>query len=81
MNFKVGHNDIGYEPEREALVVADLQLARQVLYNEARRWFQPELEGEDSDLSMIELNRLLNQIANLSQPSKLCLRGRVFWIQ
>jgi hypothetical protein len=77
----VGHNDLGYEPERSPIEVGDLPTAIQVLCNEVISWFTPEMVGDDPELSQYELSLLLVQVRALRPRSKLCLRGRVFWIQ
>ena len=77
----VGHNDVGYEPEQPPIEVKDLGLALTVLQNEIVRWFSPVMQGEDAELTGPELKSFLSQARYLGPSSRICLRGRVFWIQ
>lgn len=81
MSLTVGHNDLGFEPDRSPIVVGDLNTAVQVLCNELIQWLQPVLQGEEPEFTQREVAELLERIKALRQHSKLNVQGRVFWIQ
>ena len=79
--FHVGHNDVGYQPDRQPLEVGDISTAIAVLCNEAIQWFSPLMQGDEPEMTDAELNKILSKIRALRQKSKLMAQGHVFWIQ
>ena len=75
----VGHNDPGYLPDTDPIVVPDLEAAIRVLCAEVEDWFSVELDGEE--LTEADVRAFIQRVRCLRQRSTLILRGHAFWIQ
>jgi len=75
----VGHNDAGYLPCTDPVVVQTLEEGIQVLCAEVRNWFSVELDGDE--LTEYELRQFIARVQTLRQRSTLILKGHAFWIQ
>ena len=79
--LRVGHNDVGYEPEKDPLIVGDLGMARQTLCNEFMGWILPVQVEDDPEFTPKEISTVIQRLSSLNPSSKFVVHGRVFWIQ